>query len=76
MVLVVVKTRNKTFEASQGQFERFNVRANLHNSALKGEAASVDITATKRYTTELKALIHEGDYDPKQVFNIDETGLS
>lgn len=67
--------KNETFEASQGWFERFKVRANLHSIALKGEAASADITAAERYPTELKALIHEGGYDPKQVFNVDETGL-
>ena len=66
---------NETFEASQGWFERFKVRANLHSIALKGEAASADIAAAERYPTELKALIHEGGNDSKQVFNVDETGL-
>lgn len=69
------KDKNETFEASQGWFERFKVRANLHSITLKGEAASADITAVERYPTELKALIHEGGYDPKHVFNVDETGL-
>ncbi|XP_068629722.1 tigger transposable element-derived protein 1-like [Battus philenor] len=64
--------KNETFEASQGWFERFKVRANLNSIALKGEAARADITAAERYPTELKPLIHEGGYDSKQV---DETGL-
>ncbi|UYV66728.1 CENPBD1 [Cordylochernes scorpioides] len=68
-------SENETFEASQGWFERFKVRANLHSIALKGEAASADITVAERYPTELKTLIHEGGYDSKQVFNVDETGL-
>ncbi|KAK2579997.1 hypothetical protein KPH14_010762 [Odynerus spinipes] len=69
------KDKNETFEASQGWFERFKVRANLQSIALKGEAANADITAAERYPTELKALLHEGGYNPKQVFNVDETGL-
>ena len=67
--------KNETFEPSQGRFERFKVWANLHSIALKGEAACANITAAERYPTELKALIHEGGYDLKQVFNVDETGL-
>lgn len=63
------------FEASQGWFERFKIRANLHSISLKGEAASADITAAELYPSLLKTLIHEGGYDTKQVFNVDETGL-
>ncbi|UYV69913.1 CENPBD1 [Cordylochernes scorpioides] len=68
-------SENETFEASQGWFERFKVRANLHSIALKGESASADITAAERYPTELKTFLHEGGYDSKQVLNVDETGL-
>lgn len=67
--------KNETFEASQGWFERFKTRANLHSISLKGEAASADMTAANNYPAELKALVHEGGYDSKQVFNVDETGL-
>uniref|UniRef100_A0A1A9X369 HTH CENPB-type domain-containing protein n=1 Tax=Glossina brevipalpis TaxID=37001 RepID=A0A1A9X369_9MUSC len=69
------KDKNETFEGSQGWFERFKVRANLHSIGLKGEAARADITAAERYPTVLKALIHESGYDQKQVFNVDETEL-
>ena len=34
-----------------------------------------DITAAASYATELKELIREGGYDPKQVFNFGETAL-
>ncbi|UYV77412.1 CENPBD1 [Cordylochernes scorpioides] len=47
-------SENETFESSQGWFERFKVRANLHSITLKGEAASADITAAERYPTEFK----------------------
>ena len=40
--------KNEKFEASQDWFKRFKVRANLHSIALKGEAASADITAAER----------------------------
>ncbi|XP_053954285.1 heparan sulfate 2-O-sulfotransferase pipe-like [Anastrepha ludens] len=62
--------KNEAFEASQGWFERFEVRANLHSIALKGEAASANITAAELYPTELKALIQEGVYGPKQLYTL------
>lgn len=63
------------FEASRGWFSRFKTRANLHNVALKGEAASADISAANNFKEELKSIIEEGGYSPKQIFNVDETGL-
>jgi hypothetical protein len=66
---------NETFEASNGWFERFKSRANLHNISLKGEAASADMPAAEKFIEKLKPLIHEGGYDSRQVFNVDETGL-
>ena len=53
-MLVAVKTQNEAFAASNGWFERLKVRANLHSLALKGEAASADITAAASYPRELK----------------------
>ena len=63
------------FNASGGWFERFKFRGNLHNICLKGEAASADLTAANDFNKILKAVIQEGGYSSKQVFNIDETGL-
>ena len=48
------KTQNEAFEASNGWFERFKIRANLLSLALIGEAASADIAAAASYATELK----------------------
>lgn len=63
------------FEASQGWFERFKTRTNLHNVALKGESASADVAAGNKFKAKLKAIIEEGGYSAKQVLNVDETGL-
>lgn len=49
--------------------------ANLHKIAFKAKAASANITAAEGYLADLKALIHEGGYIPKHVFNVDETEL-
>lgn len=67
--------KEEHFEASNGWFERYKIRANLHSITLKGEAASADTVAADRFPMELKAIIQEGGYDSKQVFNVDETGL-
>jgi hypothetical protein len=53
----------------------FNVRANLHNLKLSGEAASADSDAASTYRAHLSQLIEEGGYCAHQVFNVDETGL-
>lgn len=39
------------------------------------EAASADKETDERYSVELKNLVGDGGYSPKQVFNADETGL-
>lgn len=52
------------------------MKANLHNIALKGEAASADTISAEKFPQELKEIISaSGNYTPKQIFNVDETGL-
>ena len=51
------------------------MRAALHNIKITGERASADEDAADAFPEELKRVIREGDYTPRQVFNIDETGL-
>lgn len=63
------------FNASRGWFDRFKKRANLHSIRMLGEAASADDASASLFPAELKKRIEEGGYSPKQVFNIDETGL-
>ena len=65
----------ETFTASRGWFMRFCHRANLHNLKCSGEAASADHAAASEFPAKLKKMIEEGGYSPKQVYNIDETGL-
>uniref|UniRef100_UPI00358E7BA4 tigger transposable element-derived protein 1-like isoform X2 n=1 Tax=Myxine glutinosa TaxID=7769 RepID=UPI00358E7BA4 len=63
------------FMASRGWFNRFKMRANLHNIKVNGEAASVDAKAASEFPETLAAVIKEEGYSAHQVFNVDETGL-
>uniref|UniRef100_A0A8B9XNI0 HTH CENPB-type domain-containing protein n=1 Tax=Bos mutus grunniens TaxID=30521 RepID=A0A8B9XNI0_BOSMU len=65
-------SRAKTFGASNGWFARFKVR---HNVLLTEEPAVADAQAAARYPAVLRAILEEGCYSPRQVFNVDETGL-
>jgi hypothetical protein len=67
--------QDESFQASNGWFEKFKTRANIHSVHLKGEAASADIFAAEKYPEELRAIISEGGYDKRQIFNVDETGF-
>ena len=65
----------ETFAASQGWFQRFKKRANLHHVSVSGEAASADTEAAEKFPTQLKEIIDAGSYTSQQIFNVDETGL-
>ncbi|XP_050699783.1 tigger transposable element-derived protein 1-like [Eriocheir sinensis] len=67
------KDKGKTFQGSSGWFSNFKRRYGFHN--LTGEAASANVAAAKTYPATLKAIIEEGGYTAKQIFNIDETCL-
>ncbi|XP_020755399.2 tigger transposable element-derived protein 1-like [Odocoileus virginianus] len=62
----------ETFGASNGWFARFKVR---HNVLLTDEPAVADAQAAACYPAVLRAILEEGCYSPRQVFNVDETGL-
>ncbi|XP_065783058.1 tigger transposable element-derived protein 1-like isoform X1 [Muntiacus reevesi] len=64
--------RAETFGASNGWFARFKVR---HKVLLTAEPAVADAQAAARYAAVLRAVLEEGCYSPRQVFNVDETGL-
>nr|XP_006128720.1 tigger transposable element-derived protein 1-like [Pelodiscus sinensis] len=68
-------SQTETFTASQGWFDQFKKRYHLHNIKMSDEATSADIAAAKIFSHYLKKIIAEGGYTPKQVFNVDETGL-
>ncbi|XP_026474799.1 tigger transposable element-derived protein 1-like [Ctenocephalides felis] len=66
---------SKCFSASRGWFMRFKTRYSLHNIRVQGEVASADHVAAQSFPGILKEIIESGDYSPKQIFNVDETGL-
>ncbi|XP_045704957.1 tigger transposable element-derived protein 1-like isoform X1 [Phyllostomus hastatus] len=61
-----------TFGASNGWFARFKAR---HNVLLTDEPAVADAQAAACYLPVLHTILEEGCYSPRQVFNVDETGL-
>ncbi|XP_047566723.1 tigger transposable element-derived protein 1-like [Lutra lutra] len=65
-------TRAETFGASNGWFARFKAR---HNVLLTDEPSVADIQAAAHYPPVLRTILEEGCYSPRQVFNVDETGL-
>uniref|UniRef100_K7G2M2 HTH CENPB-type domain-containing protein n=1 Tax=Pelodiscus sinensis TaxID=13735 RepID=K7G2M2_PELSI len=65
------ETDAKPFNASHGWFERFKKHLNLHNI----KAAAADMEAAESFPAIFEAIIKEGGYSSKQVFNLDETGL-
>lgn len=50
-------------------------RSGLKSIRIKGEAASADETAAKKYPEELAKICQDGGYCDDLVFNCDETGL-
>jgi len=61
------------FKASEGWLEKFKSRNNIVFRKLCGESASVSETVCDEWKKSLNTII-EG-YDPKDLFNCDETGL-
>jgi hypothetical protein len=47
----------------------------MHNVKLTGEAVSADKDAAARFPACFKKIIEENNYDDRQIFNVDETGL-
>ncbi|KFD46780.1 hypothetical protein M513_12361 [Trichuris suis] len=65
----------KPFIASSGWLYRVKNRLNLKSIKVTGESASADYAAAASFPAELKRIIADGSYHPKQVFNCDETAL-
>ena len=65
----------KPFTASKGWLHRFRNRFGLKNIKITGKAVSAKEEAAATLPAELKKLIKDREYYPKQVFNCDETGL-
>ncbi|GFT63360.1 DDE-1 domain-containing protein [Trichonephila clavipes] len=65
---------NPQFSASTGWLTGF-IKRHFHNLKIKGEVASADEEAARKYPEKLAKIIKDGEYCAHQVFNADETGL-
>ena len=61
------------FTASNGWLHRFQTRHNIKSSVLSGEAADVSQATVEEWAERLQDLCQ--GYEPKNIFNADETGL-
>lgn len=64
----------ESFKASEGWFARFRERHELVFRSVCGEKASVDESVTTEWRN-VKLLEHIAAYEPRDVFNADETAL-
>ena len=69
------ESEGTSFNASHGLFHRFKARTNVHSITVSSEAADANIPAAREFPEMLQEINDEGIYLPKQVFNVDETGL-
>ena len=65
----------KPFNARSGWFSDFRKHYNCHNIKMTEEADAADTVAAQNFPGFLEAIIEEGGYSPKQIFNGDETIL-
>lgn len=61
------------FNASIGWLQKFRIRHNISFKAISGEAANVNLSDVKNFIEKVPLLIK--DYQPKDIYNADETGL-
>ncbi|UYV61603.1 hypothetical protein LAZ67_1005513 [Cordylochernes scorpioides] len=66
---------NPQFSASTGWLTGFIKSHSFHNLKIKGEVASADEEAARKYPEKLAKIIKDGGYCAHQIFNADETGL-
>ncbi|UYV78809.1 hypothetical protein LAZ67_16002855 [Cordylochernes scorpioides] len=66
---------NPQFSASTGWLTGFIKRHSFHNLKIKGEVASADEEAARKYPEKLAKIIKDGGYCAHQIFNVDEAGL-
>ena len=73
-----IKYPNEDVElkASEGWFMRFKEQKSYRSLKKQGESASAYERAAAEFPATLKKIIEENGFLPKQIFNVDETGLS
>ncbi|XP_054726261.1 tigger transposable element-derived protein 1-like [Anastrepha obliqua] len=69
------QSKQPEFSASTGWMTGFLKRHALHNVKIKGETASADELAAKKFPEKLRKIIEDGGYTSDQVWNVDESGL-
>jgi len=71
---LAIRLGHTDFTANHNWVEMFKQRRGIVSHSINGESATVDETVVEDYvSTTLPNLLR--DYDPKDVFNMDETGL-
>jgi len=70
-----MKSKYQAFQASIGYITRFCDRHNIASKVLIGEAGSVDMEVAQTCRDEIQNIVTSGNYQPKDIFNLDETGL-
>lgn len=60
---------------SNGWLDRFKARNGMREYKRHGEAASADPEAVQKEKERMKGVIAKYGYQPRNIFNMDETGL-
>ena len=63
------------FCASRGWFDKFKRRLGIKSRSLIGESASANEAEAKKFLEDFRDIVSEEGYDPRQVWNVDETAL-
>ncbi len=63
------------FRGSLGWFQKFKDRSDLRHIKIRGESANADYEGAAMFALSLKIYVDHEDYDPRQIFNVDESGL-
>ena len=69
----VMEFNKPDFKASRGWLTRFKIRHNITSATLSGERAAVSMDTVDDWKETFLDLIK--DYEPRDIFNMDETGL-